>query len=126
MHLGEMRPVGVMRCSRHEAVHRAVPAFGPNWRAHGSTQHLNTRPKQGWEGFKYLLTRSGPIATGGMDQPAMAVAWIAADLRPSTCRSISRPAPSASRAPINASSRRRELAMMPSAAGPTVTIRSYR
>ena len=25
---------------------------------HGPTQHLNTRPKQGWEGFKYLLTRS--------------------------------------------------------------------
>jgi hypothetical protein len=58
--------------------------------------------------------------------PAMAVAWIAADLRPSTCCSISRLAPSASRARINASSRRRELAIMSSAAGPTVTIRSYR
>jgi hypothetical protein len=42
------------------------------------------------------------------------------------CRSISRPAPSVSRARISASSRRRELAMMSSAAGPTVTMRSYR
>ena len=33
----------------------------------GPTQHLNTLPKQGWEGFKYLFTRSGPIATGGYD-----------------------------------------------------------
>jgi choline dehydrogenase len=33
----------------------------------GPTQRLNTLPKQGWEGFKYLLTRSGPIATGGFD-----------------------------------------------------------
>jgi hypothetical protein len=46
--------------------------------------------------------------------------------RPSTCCSISCPAPSASRARISASSRRREPAMMSSAAGPTVTIRSYR
>jgi choline dehydrogenase len=33
----------------------------------GPTQRLNTVPKQGWEGFKYLLTGSGPIATGGYD-----------------------------------------------------------
>jgi choline dehydrogenase-like flavoprotein len=33
----------------------------------GPTQRLNTLPKQGWEGFKYLVTRSGPIATGGYD-----------------------------------------------------------
>ncbi|UNX54619.1 GMC family oxidoreductase N-terminal domain-containing protein [Georgenia sp. TF02-10] len=33
----------------------------------GPTQQLNTVPKQAWEGFKYLLTRSGPIATGGYD-----------------------------------------------------------
>jgi choline dehydrogenase-like flavoprotein len=33
----------------------------------GLTRRLNTVPKQGWEGFKYLLTRSGPIATGGYD-----------------------------------------------------------
>jgi choline dehydrogenase len=33
----------------------------------GLTQHLNTLPKQGWEGFKYLFTRSGPIARGGYD-----------------------------------------------------------
>ncbi len=33
----------------------------------GPTQRLNTRPKQGWEGFKYLFTRRGPIATGGYD-----------------------------------------------------------
>jgi choline dehydrogenase len=33
----------------------------------GPTQRLNTVPKQGWEGFKYLVTRSGPIATGGYD-----------------------------------------------------------
>jgi choline dehydrogenase len=33
----------------------------------GPTQRLNTVPKQGWEGFKYLFTRSGPIATGGYD-----------------------------------------------------------
>ena len=33
----------------------------------GPTQELNTIPKQGWEGFKYLLTRKGPIATGGYD-----------------------------------------------------------
>jgi choline dehydrogenase len=33
----------------------------------GPTQRLNTLPGQGWEGFKYLLTRSGPIATGGFD-----------------------------------------------------------
>jgi choline dehydrogenase len=33
----------------------------------GPTQRLNTVPKQGWEGFKYLFTRSGPIASGGYD-----------------------------------------------------------
>ena len=33
----------------------------------GPTQKLNTLPKQGWEGFKYLFTRSGTIATGGYD-----------------------------------------------------------
>ena len=33
----------------------------------GPTTRLNTLPKQGWEGFKYLFTRSGPIATGGFD-----------------------------------------------------------
>lgn len=33
----------------------------------GPTQELNTIPKQGWEGFKYLLTRKGPISTGGYD-----------------------------------------------------------
>lgn len=33
----------------------------------GPTQDLNTLPKQGWQGLKYLLTRKGPIATGGYD-----------------------------------------------------------
>ncbi|MBM0255774.1 GMC family oxidoreductase [Micromonospora sp. 4G55] len=33
----------------------------------GLTQRLNSVPKEGWEGFKYLLTRRGPIATGGYD-----------------------------------------------------------
>ena len=33
----------------------------------GPTQRLNTLPKQGWEGVKYLFTRGGPIATGGYD-----------------------------------------------------------
>lgn len=33
----------------------------------GLTQRLNTVPKQMWEGFKYLLTRKGPIATAGYD-----------------------------------------------------------
>ena len=33
----------------------------------GPTQRLNTFLGQGWEGFKYLFTRSGPIATGGFD-----------------------------------------------------------
>ncbi len=33
----------------------------------GYTQRLNSLPKQGWQGFKYLLTRCGPIATGGFD-----------------------------------------------------------
>ena len=33
----------------------------------GPTQRLNTFPKQGWEGFKYLFTRSGPISTSGYD-----------------------------------------------------------
>ena len=33
----------------------------------GPTQRLNTLLGQGWEGFKYLFTRSGPIATGGFD-----------------------------------------------------------
>jgi choline dehydrogenase len=33
----------------------------------GPTQHLNTLPKDAWEGFKYLFTRSGPIATSGYD-----------------------------------------------------------
>jgi choline dehydrogenase len=31
----------------------------------GPTQHFNTLPKEAWQGFKYLLTRRGPIATGG-------------------------------------------------------------
>ena len=33
----------------------------------GPTQRLNTVPNRGWQGFKYLFTRSGPIATGGYD-----------------------------------------------------------
>ena len=33
----------------------------------GPTQQLNTGPKQGWEGLKYLFSRSGPIASGGYD-----------------------------------------------------------
>jgi choline dehydrogenase-like flavoprotein len=33
----------------------------------GPTQQLNTLPKDAWEGFKYLFTRSGPIATSGFD-----------------------------------------------------------
>ena len=33
----------------------------------GPTQHFNTLPKQGWQGVKYLVTRSGPVATGGHD-----------------------------------------------------------
>jgi choline dehydrogenase len=33
----------------------------------GPTQRLNSLPKQGWEGFKYLFTRRGPISTGGYD-----------------------------------------------------------
>jgi len=31
----------------------------------GMTQHLNTLPKQGWQGLKYLLTRRGAIADAG-------------------------------------------------------------
>jgi choline dehydrogenase len=33
----------------------------------GPTQQLNTLPKDAWQGFKYLFTRSGPIATSGYD-----------------------------------------------------------
>jgi choline dehydrogenase len=33
----------------------------------GPTTSLNTVPKQGWEGAKYLATRRGHIATGGYD-----------------------------------------------------------
>lgn len=33
----------------------------------GPTRRLNTLPKQGWEGFKYLLNRKGPISTAGYD-----------------------------------------------------------
>ena len=33
----------------------------------GLTQRLNTTPRQMWEGFKYLLTRKGPVATAGYD-----------------------------------------------------------
>jgi len=33
----------------------------------GPTQHFNTLPKQAWQGVKYLVTRSGPIATNGYD-----------------------------------------------------------
>jgi choline dehydrogenase len=33
----------------------------------GLTQRLNTRPGQAWQGFRYLFTRGGPIATGGFD-----------------------------------------------------------
>jgi choline dehydrogenase-like flavoprotein len=33
----------------------------------GPGQDLNSLPKQGWEGVKYLFTRRGPIATGGYD-----------------------------------------------------------
>lgn len=34
---------------------------------HGPTQTLNTLPKQGWEGLKYLATHRGPISTAGYD-----------------------------------------------------------
>ena len=78
------------------------------------------------EGFKYLFTRSGPIATGGMDRPRHGRRLDRG--RPQALDVLLHlpPWPSASRARINASSRRRELAIIPSAAGPTVTIRSYR
>lgn len=33
----------------------------------GPTQELNSVAKQGWEGFKYLFSRKGPIASGGYD-----------------------------------------------------------
>lgn len=33
----------------------------------GTTQRLNSFPKQMWEGFKYLFTRKGPISTAGYD-----------------------------------------------------------
>ncbi|MEV0782622.1 GMC family oxidoreductase N-terminal domain-containing protein [Streptomyces sp. NPDC050423] len=33
----------------------------------GPTQELNTIPKQGWQGFKYLFNHKGPISTGGYD-----------------------------------------------------------
>lgn len=33
----------------------------------GPTQELNSIPKQGWEGLKYLLNHKGPISTGGYD-----------------------------------------------------------
>src|ERR1700756_216949 len=33
----------------------------------GPTQQLNTLPKDAWQGFKYLFTRRGPIATSGYD-----------------------------------------------------------
>jgi len=33
----------------------------------GSTERLNSLVKQGWEGAKYLITRSGPIARAGYD-----------------------------------------------------------
>ena len=33
----------------------------------GPTHLLNTLPKDAWQGFKYLFTRSGPIATSGYD-----------------------------------------------------------
>jgi choline dehydrogenase len=33
----------------------------------GPTHQLNTLPKDAWQGFKYLFTRSGPIATSGYD-----------------------------------------------------------
>jgi choline dehydrogenase len=33
----------------------------------GPTQRLNTVPRQGREGLRYLFTRGGPIATGGYD-----------------------------------------------------------
>lgn len=33
----------------------------------GPTQRLNTLPKQGWEGIKYLFTRRGPVSTAGYD-----------------------------------------------------------
>jgi len=33
----------------------------------GATQLINTLPKQAWEGFKYLFTHSGPIATSAYD-----------------------------------------------------------
>jgi choline dehydrogenase len=33
----------------------------------GSTEKLNSLTKQGWEGAKYLFTRSGPIARAGYD-----------------------------------------------------------
>jgi choline dehydrogenase len=36
-------------------------------RSIGWTPKLNSVPKEGWEGFKYLLTRRGPISTGGYD-----------------------------------------------------------
>jgi choline dehydrogenase-like flavoprotein len=33
----------------------------------GPSRHLDSLPKQGWEGLKYLRSRRGPLATGGYD-----------------------------------------------------------
>jgi choline dehydrogenase len=33
----------------------------------GPSRRLDSLPKQGWEGLKYLVTRRGPLATGGYD-----------------------------------------------------------
>lgn len=33
----------------------------------GPSRHLNSLPKQAWQGLRYALTRRGPLATGGYD-----------------------------------------------------------
>jgi choline dehydrogenase-like flavoprotein len=68
-----LRAAGVeLRVESPNVGERVIEQRGVNYQVRlrgkvGLTERLNSIPKQGWEGLRYLATRRGPIATGGYD-----------------------------------------------------------
>jgi choline dehydrogenase len=72
-HPGVLRRAGVdVRVESPNVGERVIEQRGVSMQVRvkgnlGPTQHFNTVPGQAWQGVRYLVTRGGPIATGGHD-----------------------------------------------------------
>jgi choline dehydrogenase len=68
-----LRPAGVdLRVESPNVGERVIEQRGVSVQVRlkghgGQTEQLNTVPKQAWEGFKYLFTHNGPIATSSYE-----------------------------------------------------------